>query len=274
MGWDHQVDHNSIFNFTFAQQFFMKQNYPPKTWHRKIFMFRNTSTHSWWIFLGTSGGVIICQGTTFFSLKGPETTVTWRFRVLVKGRFASFILLMVQKSGDHQFCMAIIPLFTWFHSCQVVQDFFQQYFFSIGTLKCKFDTRSILSPFYQDYGYSRNLLASILLKSIPFCSCLTCSVTHWWIRMFKMLWVQHDKTFPRNTIIIFERTRNLKRTHLKESFEEKSEKMILIQITDFFGIETHRVQEEIAMERCQQVLQGPQHLSWAGSNICIHSHSK
>jgi len=31
---------------------------------------------------------------------------------------------------------------------------------------------------------------------------------------------------------------------------------------DLDVIETPRVQEEIAMERCQKVLQGPQHLSW------------
>ena len=172
---------------------------------------------------------------------------------------------MVQKSGDHQFCMAsIYPSFTWFHSCQVVQDFFQQYFFSIGTLvNVNFDTRSILSPFYQDYGYSRNLLASILLKSIHFCSCLTCSVTHRWIWMFKMLWVRHDKTLPEIPSLHLSELAISNEPISKNRLRRNPTRIILIQITYFFWcIETHRVQEGIAMERCQKVLQGPQHLSW------------
>ena len=77
---------------------------------------------------------------------------------------------------------------------------------------CKFDTSLIHFVFLnQSYGWrdSRNLLAaSILLKYIPFCSCLTCRVTHycWWIWMFKMLWVRHDdKTLPEITSFTIER---------------------------------------------------------------------
>ena len=155
-------------------------------------------------------------------MAGRPEKYCWWFRnparkPVLHGNYISIMYMVSFMSGGAGFLPTVF-LFYW------------------DPCKCKFDTRSILSPFYQDYGYSRNLLASILLKSIPFCSCLTCSVTHWWIWMFKMLWVRHDKTLPRNTIIIFERTRNLKRTHLKESFEVNPTNMILIQITVFFDV--------------------------------------
>ena len=172
----------------------MKQNYHPKTWHWKIFMFNIIhrlihggvpASQSCW---GLRGGLLSVKGPLFFSLKGPETTVTWR----VKGRFVSFMAGRPEK-----YCW-------WFRNParkpvlhgNYISILYMVSFMSGGAgflptvflfywdpCKCKFDTRSILSPFYQDYGYSRNLLASILLKSIPFCSCLTCSVTHWWIWM-------------------------------------------------------------------------------------------
>ena len=54
---------------------------------------------------------------------------------MVVNKSIKHVILLMEKNPA-PVDMVNIPLFTWFHTCQVVQDFFhQQYFFTNGPFK-------------------------------------------------------------------------------------------------------------------------------------------